>query len=154
MREINREIVSALIFSNDGKLFQGMKSPVLGGVYLDCWHLPGGGIDKGENAVQALIREIIEETGINLSPYKIELIDDVGFGESEKVLPSTGEKVLCKMKFNVFRVVINDKTSAEIGVALDDDLEKYEWVDLKDLGHRKLTPPSSELFKRLGYLKS
>lgn len=41
MREIERQIVSALIFSKDGKLFQGMKDPNKGGVYSDCWHIPG-----------------------------------------------------------------------------------------------------------------
>jgi ClpP class serine protease len=33
MRTKNREIVSALIFSKDGKLFQGMKAEKKGGVY-------------------------------------------------------------------------------------------------------------------------
>jgi len=153
MRQINREIVSALIFSKDNKLFQGMKAPTKGGVYTDCWHLPGGGIDEGENSKQALIREIKEETGIDITPYKIELVDDIGRGESEKVLQDTGEKVWCKMKFNVYKVVIDDKNANEIKVTLDDDLEKYEWVDLADSSSRKLTPPSVELFKRLGYLQ-
>jgi hypothetical protein len=42
MREIERTIVSALIFSQDGKLLMGKKDPAKGGVYPDCWHIPGG----------------------------------------------------------------------------------------------------------------
>lgn len=152
MRTINREIVSALIFSKDGKLFQGMKAEKKGGVYSDSWHIPGGGIDEGEDKITALIREIKEETGIDISPYKIELVDDIGKGESEKTLKDTGEKVMCKMNFNVYKVVINDKNSNEIKVELNDDLVKYQWFDLRDLKDIKLTPPSIELFKRLGYL--
>jgi len=153
MRSINRDIVSALIFSKDGKLFQGMKAEGKGGVYSDCWHIPGGGIDDGENPIHALIREIREETGIDISSYKIELVDDLGRGESEKVLKDTGEIVLCKMKFNVYRVIIEDKIADEIKVSLDDDLVKYRWSDLADLKDLKITPPSIELFTRLGYLR-
>ena len=152
MREINREIVSALIFSKDGKLFMGMKDPKGGGVYSDCWHIPGGGVDDGETNEQALIREIKEETGIDISPYKIELVDNKGKGESEKILKDTGEKVLCKMRFNVYKIEIYDKLTEDIIPSLNDDLKEYVWIDIKDFKNYKLTPPSEVLFKRLGYI--
>jgi 8-oxo-dGTP diphosphatase len=150
MREIQRDIVSALIFSKDGKLFQGMKDEKKGGVYFDCWHIPGGGVDAGENKESALKREVKEETGIDISAYKAGLIDDAGEGVSKKILPS-GEEVLCKMKFYVYRIDIKDKNSAEIIVNLNDDLVKYRWTSLNELAKIKLTPPSAELFKKLGY---
>jgi 8-oxo-dGTP pyrophosphatase MutT (NUDIX family) len=153
MRTINREIVSALIFSKDSKLFQGMKAEGKGGVYSDCWHIPGGGVDEGEDKITALIREIKEETGIDISLYKIELVDNFGKGESEKILKDTEEKVLCKMNFYVYKIAIDDKYASEIKVELNDDLVKYKWFDLIDLKNIKLTPPSVELFKRLGYIK-
>jgi 8-oxo-dGTP diphosphatase len=152
MREIQRDIVSALIFSKDGKLFQGMKDEKKGGVYSDCWHIPGGGVDAGENKEDALKREIMEETGIDISGYKAGLIDDAGRGETKKTLP-TGEEVLCKMKFYVYRVDVGDKNSGEIAISLNDDLVKYRWTDPSELASVKLTPPSAELFKKLGYLK-
>lgn len=152
MKTISREIVAAIIFSKDGKIFQGMKDSHGGGVYADCWHIPGGGVDDGETKEQALIREIKEETGIDLSLYKAELIDDIGTGESEKVLKDTGEKVLCKMKFNVFKIEISDKLANEIEIHLNDDLKEYAWREVSDLKNVKLTPPSIGLFKRLGYI--
>lgn len=153
MREITREIVSALIISKDNRLFQGKKDPQKGGVYVDCWHIPGGGIDDGEDMTTALIREIKEETGIEISQYNIELIDNSGRGESIKTLKDTSEKVICKMNFNVFKIVIEDKLANEINVSLDDDLVEYQWTPLNELNSIKLTPPSIELFKRLGYIK-
>jgi len=152
MKTINREIVSALIFSKDGKLFQGMKDIQNGGVYSDCWHIPGGGVDEGEDNLSALIREVKEETGIDISHNKLEFIDDIGRGQSEKVLKNTGERVICKMKFNVYKIIL-DKNSNEIPVILEDDLVRYKWTDLNELNDIKLTPPSIELFKRLGHIK-
>ena len=38
----------------------GMKDPQKGGVYADCWHIPCGVIDDGENKITALKREILE----------------------------------------------------------------------------------------------
>jgi len=151
MRTINREIVAAIIVSADGKTFHGMKHPDRGGVYLNCWHIPGGGVEKGESKKEALAREIREETGIDISTCKITLIDDLGRGESEKTLENSGEKVLCKMKFDVYRVEI-DRPAKDIEVVPGSDLEKHVWLGATELKNLKLTPPSQELFKRLGYL--
>src|SRR5271155_866423 len=93
MREINRDIVSAILVSKDSKVFQAKKNSKKGGVYIDCWHIPGGGIEEGEDLVEALNREVLEETNIDISPYTIELFDDKGTGKSEKTL-KTGEKVM------------------------------------------------------------
>jgi len=59
MKTIRRIIVSALIFSKDNKILMGKKNLNGGGVYVDCWHLPGGGINENEDKIEALIREEI-----------------------------------------------------------------------------------------------
>jgi 8-oxo-dGTP pyrophosphatase MutT (NUDIX family) len=152
MRTIHRTIVSALIFSKDGKLLMGMKDPKHGGVYSDCWHIPGGGVDEGEMQEQALHRELLEEVGIDTHNCTVALVDDQGTGESEKTLKETGERVICKMQFNVYRVDV-DKSAADIETKASDDLVKLEWVSLELLENYKLTPPSIALFKRLGYIQ-
>ncbi len=152
MRTIQRTIVSALIFSKDGRLLMGMKDPNSGGVYADCWHIPGGGVDEGETQEQALRREMLEEVGIDIADCKVTLADDQGSGETEKTLKDTGEKVLCNMKFYVYRVDV-DSNAADIALEPSDDLVKLEWVDLANLREHTLTPPSVTLFSRLGYLQ-
>jgi ADP-ribose pyrophosphatase YjhB (NUDIX family) len=61
MQTIHRRIVCAMIISKDNKLFLGKKHPKKGGVYSDCWHIPGGRINQGESEIDALIRKIKEE---------------------------------------------------------------------------------------------
>lgn len=151
MRKIERTIVSALIFSKDGKLLMGKKDPSKGGVYSDCWHIPGGGIDNGETLEQALQREIKEEVGIDISPYKPVLIPEKGNGTAEKTL-STGEKVLCKMEFNRFRVNINDKIANEIEVRLNDDLIEFRWFSREELPSVKQIPGGKEFFQKIGLI--
>lgn len=35
--------------------------------YTEGWYLPGGGVEKGEPAIDALTRELVEEGGVQLS---------------------------------------------------------------------------------------
>lgn len=149
MNTTHRTIVSGLIFSSDGKLLMGKKDPKKGGVYANCWHLPGGGVDDRETLAQAVVREIREEVGIAVKEAQCVLIDDKGSGESIKTID--GEEVLCQMQFNVFRIELAT-TAEETSVILNDDLVEYGWFAPEELRAAKLTPPSVELFMRLGYL--
>lgn len=149
MRSIHRTIVSAIIISKDGKILLGKKDPKRQIYDLDCWHIPGGGVDEGESLEQGLRRELGEELGLDISDdeFRVKLIDDKGKGEAEKILHS-GEKVWAIMQYNVFQVNV-DKNAADIQVAAKDDLIELKWVALKNLHKYKQTPPSVELFKRV-----
>lgn len=151
MRTIERDIVAIMIFSKDGKLFLGKKEKGGGGVYADCWHIPGGGVEAGETKLQATVREMEEETGIRVTEDQLELVDNEGRGQSEKTLRDTGERVVVNMHFEVYKVALDTKAD-ETEVRLEDDLAEFQWVDLADLKDVKLTPPSVELFTKLGYL--
>ena len=152
MREIEKTIVSALIFSKDGKLLMGRKDPAKGGVYPDCWHIPGGGVDAEETFEEALKREIKEEVGLDISPYSPVLIPEKGTGVAEKTLQDTGEKVLCKMEFNRFRVDINDKIANEIKLHLSDDLVEIRWFSPDELANVKQIPGGKEFFQKIGLI--
>jgi 8-oxo-dGTP pyrophosphatase MutT (NUDIX family) len=151
MRTIERDIVSAVIVSGDGKIFEALQTPGGGGVYEGCWCIPGGGIDDGEDQRTALNREMMEETGIDISKYPVELVQ-TDEGDAEKTLKKTGERILVKMKFHTYRVVINDKRADEIKITLNDELSEYKWCDTSEIKNLKLSPPSIVLFNKLGYL--
>ena len=83
MRTIKRDVVGGFIFSSDNYLLLGKSNR---GTYEGMWIIPGGGIESGESQEQALIREILEETGIDISNEKIEKMDISLSGQSKKIL--------------------------------------------------------------------
>lgn len=152
MRSINRDIVVGLVVSSDNQFLLGRKDPRSGGVYADCWHIPGGGIEDGETKQQALKREMLEELGLDMSTAKISLIDEKGESEAHKTLKDSGETVLCRMRFYVYQITINKK-ARDITVIPGDDIVEAEWVNLNTIDGYRLTPPSIELFARLGWMR-
>ena len=51
----------AMVIDGQGRIFLVKHS------YIDGWHLPGGGVEKGETVGEALARELVEEGNIQLT---------------------------------------------------------------------------------------
>ena len=78
-----RIIVSALISCGDDYLF--IKQEKEGGAYPGVLHIPGGGLEDGEHPLDGVIREVKEETGIemhNIKPF--DFADDIVDYKGEK----------------------------------------------------------------------
>ena len=56
--------VAAVIFTPEGVLLQRRDDNGL-------WGLPGGGVEPGESVTQALVREVREETGLEVEPRRL-----------------------------------------------------------------------------------
>ncbi len=146
MREIKRDIVGGLIESKDGMILLGK-----GGVYEGCFLIPGGGIDDGETKEGAIHREILEETGIDISSAEVTMVDDTKTGESEKVLRDTGERVLAKMRFYDFHIRL-PQNADEIALSATDDLRDLTWFSKDELKTIKVSPPTEAFLRFVGYL--
>ena len=75
LKTIRRESVRGILMDPDGTLHMVTSSK-----YGDCC-FPGGGIEEGEDHIDALIREVMEETGYAVDPSSVQ-----PFGRVDQIL--------------------------------------------------------------------
>jgi 8-oxo-dGTP pyrophosphatase MutT (NUDIX family) len=119
------------------------------GVYAGEWVIPGGGVEEGETRLEALRRETLEETGIDLEGENIEEIAGVLTGSSDKTLRDTSERVHVKMNFYNYTIRLG-RPASEIKVNQDDDFTEATWMTIEDLSRHKVSPPTIATLKKLG----
>jgi 8-oxo-dGTP diphosphatase len=59
---VARLVVAAVIVDGEGRVFVHRRGPERL-LFPDCWDLPGGHVEEGESPLDALHREVLEETG-------------------------------------------------------------------------------------------
>lgn len=132
------KVVVTAIITYKGKILMG-KKPKDKGPYPNTWHLPGGKVEEDERILDAVKREIKEETGL----YVINLVR-VGFDDD--IEPSkTGE--LIHYIFLIYKC-----ESKQLEVRSGDDIVELEWFDKADLKGLPLTRPSEKYFKEIGWI--
>ncbi len=145
-----RKISGIVILSKDEKVLMLLSSPY--GVYTNTWLTPGGGLETGETPEAAALREVREETGLDLAQYSLQFLG-TSEGVSEKILKETGEKIQRHMFFYNFKIHIHDKNSAEISVTISNEHPTFKWFSFDELSAVPLSPPARELFIKMGILK-
>ncbi|MCA9563221.1 MAG: NUDIX hydrolase [Myxococcales bacterium] len=96
------------------------------------WTLPGGGLDWGETPEQGLVRELHEETGLNVSNLQIAWVYSHNF---KSTLSRPNEPV--QAVGLVYRV---RQWSGELIVERDGSTDRVEWLTRDQLAERPMTP--------------
>ena len=123
--------VGALIL-DDGRvlLVERGKPPLVG-----YWSLPGGVVETGERLEQALIREVFEETGLNVTANQIATV-------FERIMPDPSGG--CEYHY----VLIDFYCSIEGGVLRPgDDSKNVQWFDIADLAELPMTAGTREVIE-------
>lgn len=69
---IERDVVRAVVLDENDRVLLLQVGELGNPEFGTAWELPGGGIEPGETHVQALIRELREETGILIAAEQIQ----------------------------------------------------------------------------------
>lgn len=67
-----RPCVGVMLVNDQGRVFTGQRNDFKG----DAWQMPQGGIDEGETAEEAALRELWEETGVTADKVTVETITE------------------------------------------------------------------------------
>ncbi|HVL91531.1 MAG TPA: NUDIX hydrolase [Actinomycetota bacterium] len=106
-----------------------------------CWTLPGGRLETGESMHEAIVREVREETGIDID------VDGL-LGVVERIVRNDDGEVS-------YHYVILDFVATPRGTAIKagDDAAEVRWVPVGELSSLKLTDGLIEFLSDRGILE-
>jgi acetyl esterase len=126
-----RPCAGIMLVNRDGRVFVGQRLDTM----LEAWQMPQGGIDPGEDARAAAIRELGEETGVK--PDRIEFIAEAPDELFYDLPPGLVGKVWKgkwrgqRQRWFLFRLVGDDR-DIDIATA-HPEFRSWRWVDAADL---------------------
>ena len=127
-----RPAAGIMLVNRDDKVFVGQRLDST----LEAWQMPQGGIDEGENALTAALRELTEETGI--AADKVELVATA----QEELLYDLPDDLIGKLwggryrgqrqTWFLFRFLGEDASDVDIATE-HQEFRAWRWADPVDL---------------------
>ncbi len=128
---VERFVVAAIIVDQDNfLLLQRPKDDFMGGIY----ELPSGKVENNETLENALIREVLEETGLSVQ----KILDYVGHFE---YLSKSGQNT---RQFN-FTVEISKPYDIKLS-----EHDSYIWTSIHDLSQYNVTDSTKSILEKIG----
>ena len=101
------------------------------------WSIPGGLVELGERAEQTVIREVREETNLEVeNPELIDVVDSITFDEDGRI----------KYHFVIIDYFVKLKGGT---VKAADDAAELKWVPFSEVEKYDLTRTFKEFFERI-----
>lgn len=110
-----QKYADAIILNNEGKILL-LRRAVSDDFCPDCWSLPGGKIEKGEEPKQAVLREVLEEIGLM-------------FSETEELY----EKKINNGEIHYFKFICNDNPDIILDVNEHTGWKFVDLMEMKDM---------------------
>lgn len=139
-----RPCVGLMLLNEHGQVFVGQRIDQ----YVEAWQMPQGGIDEGETAKQAALRELKEEVGTE----RVEIIAESKDWISYDLPRDLADKVWRgrfrgqRQKWFVLRFTGHD---GDIDIATEEpEFARWQWMALDDLP-RFIVPFKRAVYERL-----
>ncbi len=123
--------VGALIHDGSGKLLMIQTHK-----WSNLWGIPGGKIERGESAIDALKREILEETALAITDIQFAMVQD-SINSPEFMRPE---------HFILLNYVAKTKST---DVTLNDEAEHYKWLTPTEALKLDLNQPTRILIEEV-----
>lgn len=117
--------VAAVALIHDGKILMGRRRD------NGKWTNPGGHLEKGEDPLKGAIREVKEETGLDLNSNQINKLD------TKTVTKPNGEKITV----HAYRSDLVRKPPTTMVTDPDEEVQRWHWVKPSELNNRELHVP-------------
>jgi 8-oxo-dGTP diphosphatase len=130
-------IVVGLVTTEDGKVLLGKRHQPQTPEIHGKWEFPGGGIDYGESQEEALVRELREETGLEV--------------EIKRLLPKVFSNVWNWTK-DAYQVIILAYECKEIGGKLglhDEEISELRYFKPEEVDYKNALPKTKEIIELL-----
>ena len=141
-----RPCAGVMLLNRDGRVFVGQRFDTT----VEAWQMPQGGIDDGEDAETAAIRELGEETGV--APDKVALIaiapDELFYDLPPELVGKVwkGKWRGQRQRWFLYRFLGEDK-DVNI-VTAHSEFRTWRWIDPTDLP-RLIVPFKKALYEQV-----
>ena len=135
------KVLNIVVIEHDGKILM-RKKPDGSLPYKETWYSFGGEVTNGIRP-EVASQEIVKlQTGIN-----IKLRENLSW-DTEIKKDLDGE-----IKQFIYLDSLYDYVDGELQIGENQNVEKLEWIPIEKLSEYDIVPPSTILFKKIGYLK-